>query len=109
MSDDETPDDTVEGPSEATGATVSDLHARLRGGPLYVVPGPENDPDGPGVDDVTFDDLCFIARRLMRTALAEIDWSGLSGYAEGMVPPEDVSTVVKLMQNADIEIYLGGE
>ena len=60
--------------------------------------------------DLTWDDLCFIAERIMRTSLAKVDWAELRPAAQTMAhEAEDVADIVRLMQNAKIDVIVGGE
>lgn len=60
------------------------------------------------VDTPEWDDLVFIARRHIRRTLDRINWAelGFEKTLDLMLEPDDVKTVVRLMQNAKLEIVL---
>lgn len=73
---------------------------------LHLVPEIQSTDAEPSTDEVTWGDLEFIAERLMRQVLDKIDWSDLKPGAELLVDETDAATVIKLMKQAHIEIYV---
>lgn len=66
-----------------------------------------------GIDDLLndepdMDDLAFIARLFMQRTISKMDWSGFKAMAETMVDESDAATIVKLMENAQVEVIVGG-
>lgn len=57
-------------------------------------------------DDVTFLDLAFIAERLLRRTLEQIDWEalGLEEAALLLVDESDAKTVLRLIKKAVIDV-----
>lgn len=73
------------------------------------IPVPIEEPtDGDG-GDLSLDDLMFLSQRIMLTAISKVNWSNLQSTAAMLVEDEgDVRTIVKLMENAQIEVTIGG-
>lgn len=68
--------------------------------------GDEDEAHDP--DALEWEDLCFIAERIIRTALAKIDWADLGDYARGLVhDDEDVKDVIGLMKTAKVCVHVG--
>ena len=68
--------------------------------------------EAPGLvdpDDLDFDDLVFLAERLMLSAIAKIDWADLG---ESLAPvvvddEQDVKDIVRIMKGATVRIEFG--
>lgn len=98
--------DDESGPPE--GPSVIDLFREVREAmpPLFAVP--DTDPDEPTRDGLGWNDLAFLAERIMLTALNRIDWADLRDHAVVVVESqEDADDIVRLMQSATIEVAVG--
>lgn len=103
MHDNENDSPVDETLAEAEGGTVVNLFTVIHGRDEEYVDLDLRDDEG-----VDIDDLAWVALRIVKRQLAEVDWMELAGLASPLVDESDIGVVRGLLAQVKINVEIPG-